>query len=260
MQFRMALSLTMYFFISLAFAQTECEFTQWKSYQNKDLLAHPTSSAYLFSSTHMAIDADGAPNTYHPDDIGLDYLANAGYPNTSWWPSVLVQDRNNPQQAYRQTSGEFAGYFISKTSLFDSSKAETDPARYVDARHIPYLVFPGSFYRMQGTGLLGDLGYAINLSSGEKTSFVVADVGPFNAKLGEVSIALAEGLGGHEVNPRNGAGAPRGEMLYIVFPYSYRTYGWPLSVEEMDRHANPLLEAAGGTEAILACKSSLNNG
>lgn len=258
MQFRIALPLAISLFISeLAFAQPECGFSQWKVYKDTDLLSQTTALAYLFSSTHMAIDADGAPNAYHPDDVGLDFLANAGYPNKSWWTSVIVPDPNNPHQAYTQTSGEFAGYFVSKTSLQDTSKAVTDPTRYVDARNIPYLVLPGSFYRMKGTGLLGDLGYAINLSSGERTSFVVADVGPSNAQLGEVSIALAEGLGGRDVNPRNAYGAPRGEMLYIVFPYSYRTHGWPLSVDEMDLRANSLLEEAGGIESILACKSAL---
>ena len=32
----------------------------------------------------MTIDADGAPDAYHPDDIGRDYLANAGEPG-NWW-------------------------------------------------------------------------------------------------------------------------------------------------------------------------------
>jgi len=181
MQFRIALLLKVSVLMStLVFAQPECGFNQWKSYKGTKLLSHPTASVYLFSSTHMAVDADGAANAYHPDDIGPDFLANAGCPNRSWWSSVLVPDPSNPRRAYTQTSGEFAGYFLSKTSLQDKSKAVTDPVRYVDARNIPYLVFPGSFYQMKGTGLLGDLGYAINLSDGEKTSFVVADIGPSN--------------------------------------------------------------------------------
>jgi hypothetical protein len=208
----------------------------------------------LFSSTHLAIDADGAPNTYHPDDIGLDFLANAGYPNTTWWSSVLVPDPEDPSVAYQQPSGEFAGYFVSKTSLQDPSRRTTDPARYVDARKIPYLVFPGAFYQMSGTGRLGDLGYAINLSTGEATSFVVADIGPSNARLGELSIALAEGLGGKNVNPKNGAGAPRGEMLFVVFPYSSRNHSWPLTADEIASQANILLEEVGGSESIIACK------
>ena len=245
---------------ALAFAQPECKFNQWESYKNTKLLSHPIASAYLFSSAHMAIDADGAPNAYHPEDIGLDFLANAGYPDTTRWHFILVPDPNKPSRAYTQPSGEFAGYFVSETSLYDKSKAETDPARYVDSRNIPYLVFPGSFYQMKGTGKLGDLGYAINLSTGEKTSFIVADIGPYKAKLGEVSIALAAGLGGKDVNPRNGAGAPRGEMLYVVFPYSSRKPSWPLSAGEIERRANNLLEQVGDIESILACQNTFNKG
>jgi hypothetical protein len=257
-RYRIALLVRSTILIStLSFAQPECGFSQWKSYEATTLLSHPTASAYLFSSIHIAVDADGAPNAYHPDDIGLDFLANAGYPNNSWWTSVLVPDPDDPRRAYRQVSGQFTGYFVSKTSLQDTSKAATDPARYVDARNIPYLVFPGSFYRMNGTGLLGDLGYAINLTSGEKTSFVVADIGPTNAELGEVSIALAEGLGGNNVNPRTAAGAPRGRMLYIIFPYSSRNHRWPLNADEIEHRAKKLLEETGGIESILACESAL---
>src|SRR5690242_1677796 len=55
----------------------------------------PDNSAYMYETTHTAADADGAPNAYHPGDlnkncrrdthIGLDCLANAGYPRASWW-------------------------------------------------------------------------------------------------------------------------------------------------------------------------------
>jgi hypothetical protein len=238
------------------FAGAECRFAEWQEYSGTSLLSHPSASAYMFSSTHMAVDADGAPNAYHPDDTGLDYLANAGYPKASWWKDVLVQDPADPDKAFAQPSGEFAGYFIAKTALEDRSKDETDTARFVDARNIPYLVFPGSFYRMTGTGRLGDLGYAINVSTGDSTAFVVADIGPSRADLGEVSIALAEALGGENPNPRNGAGMPEGEMLYVVFPFSSRNHPWPQSLAEIDRHAKALLTDVGGLESVLSCKSS----
>jgi hypothetical protein len=202
----------------------------------------------------MAVDADGAPNAYHPEDRGLDALANAGYPDTSWWPSVLVPDLDNPQRAYVQPEGEFAGYFVSKTALQTTGKPAVDPARYVDARNVPYLVFPGGFYRESGTGLLGDLGVAVNLTTGRSSAFVVADFGPGSARLGEVSIALAEGLGGTNVNPRNGSGMPTGEMMYVVFPYSSRTHHWPLARREIDIHANELLTAVGGIESLTTCR------
>lgn len=269
MRCRAAILVTLSVLISpVAFAESTCRFNSWISYQGTKLLAHPTGSAYLFASTHMAVDADGAPNAYHPDDMGLhcirgegfkglDCPGNAGYPTTSWWPSVLVPDPANPSRAYTQPSGEFAGYFVSKTSLHDESKLTIDPKRYVDARNIPYLVFPGSFYRMKGTGLLGDLGYAVNLATGEQTPFVVTDIGPAHAKLGEVSIALAAGLGGKNPNPRTGEGTPKGTILYIVFPYSSRSHAWPLSMSEIERHVNHLLERSDGLESAMACKDAL---
>ncbi len=110
---------------------------------------------------------------------------------------------------------------------------------------------------MNGTGLVGDLGFAINLSTGEEAPFVVADIGPPNAPLGEVSISLAERLGGKNVNARTAAGAPRGEMLYVVFPYSSRTHTWPLAVDEIKDRTARLLRNAGGVDAILACKDVL---
>ena len=34
--------------------------------------------------TGMAIDADGSPRAYHPDNTGLDDLKHGGYPG-NWW-------------------------------------------------------------------------------------------------------------------------------------------------------------------------------
>ena len=258
MKYRLTLFLIL---ASLAFSvfaasESECQFAQWTRYKNTQLKSHPSNSAYLFTATQMRVDADGAPNAYHPDDIGLDYIANAGYPNTSWWSDVLVADPENPYRAYTQTSGKYAGYFISKTSLQDRAKPVTDVSRYVDATIIPYLVFPGSFLKMKGTGRLGDLGIAINLASGESSPFVVADIGPSDAHLGEVSLALAEALGGAYVNPKNGAGTPKGKVLYVIFPNSSRNYTWPLSGNEIERAANTLLQQVGDTASIRTCADS----
>lgn len=230
-----------------------CDINFWWEYENTQLFAHNDTNTYFFTTPHMAIDADGAPNAYHPDDIGLDYLENSGYPDKSWWKDVLVVDPEYPDDAYVQKSGEFAGYFVSKTSLCNKEKAVTDPKRYTDSRHIPYFVFPGSFYASSGTGLLGDIGIAINLATKAKTAFVVADIGPSKAPLSEVSISLAERLGGKNVNPRNGAGIPEGEILYIIFPYSSREYKWPMSLEEMSAAADELLMSIGDLDSIISC-------
>ncbi|MBL8516573.1 MAG: hypothetical protein JNM76_06360 [Betaproteobacteria bacterium] len=241
-----------------------CQFGAWTSYKGVALRRH-ASGAYLYKTANKHIDADGAPNAYHPADVGkpcsasaglkgLDCPANAGYPSTSWWPSVLAVDPANTSKPYVQKTGAYAGYFVSMTSLFDASKASTDPARYVSSTAFPYIVFPGNFYAMSGTGKRGDLGYAINLGNNKKSHFVVAETGPANADLGEMSIQLATAMGGTNPNPINGAGAPSGTILYVSFPNSTSTYPWPMSNAQMAANAQQLLAGVGGEAGILACK------
>lgn len=246
----------------------QCPFTAPFSYAGSTLLRHPEQDAYVFAIRHVKVDADGAPNAYHPDDVhlncktgsgfkGLDCPANGGY-GKSWWRSALVPDPDNDAAPYvQQSPGEFAGYFVSQTSLTDPTKAAIDPARYVDARKVPYLVFPGKFQAMQGTGYLGDIGYAINTSNGNSSPFIVADIGPAEATLGEMSIALAKALGGADPNPRTGTGLPSGKILLLVFRRSFAHPKWPLSNTKIDAAANKLLTALGGKQQLLACADRL---
>lgn len=261
-----SICLSIFVLASPVVADQLCGYIAWSEHHNTQLLRKADASAYMFRSNHIKIDADGAPNAYHPDDIGLDCtrgnsfkglecLANAGYPSKSWWKSVLVPDPKNPQKAYIQSSGPFAGYYISKTALTNPAITDpTNPERYVDASKIPYLDFPGKYYKKKGTGRLGDLGYAINLSNGKASPFVVADIGPYSAELGEISIELGERLGGKTPNPRTGAGSPKGEILYILFPYSSKSNPWPLTLGEIEQKAKELLERAGDFESAMACK------
>ena len=223
----------------------------WLDYLGTSLYRVDDGKAYCYVTKSMTVDADGAPNAYHPDDKGIDALGNAGYPRKKWWKDVLVADAADPSRAFVQPKGEYAGFFVSKTALQDGAKAVTDPARYVDARNIPYLVFPGSFYALKGTGEYGDIGIAINLDTHESSAFIVADQGPSEARLGEVSICLAERLGGKNVNPRTGSGLPKGRVLYVVFPHSKAEPAWPLSDAAIKEKAAGLLESIGGWETVI---------
>jgi len=200
----------------------------------------------------MAIDADGAPNAYHPEDTGIDALANAGFPSGGW-KSILVVDPLDSTKPFVQSAGPFAGFFVSKTTLHDPTRPETDPSRYVDSTKVPYLVFPGAFHALNGTGTMGDMAMVRNLRSNQVTAAIVADAGSHNAPLGEVSIRLAENLGGTHVNPRNGSGMPKGPFLYVLFPRSRSTPRWPLTVDRIDELAASALTAIGGWERVLAC-------
>ena len=106
---------------------------------------------------------------------------------------------------------------------------------------------------MRGTGDFGDLGAARQIERGKESPFIVADAGPPKAPLGEVSIRLAENLGGHNVSPRDGTGAPRGPFVYVVFPRSKSQPPWPVTAEQLQQRVQDLLTALGGWERILAC-------
>lgn len=229
-----------------------CEANEWKQYKGIKLWQFPNSNAYFYVTSRMAIDADGAPNAYNPQNTGIDANANAGYPNGGW-RNVIVADPANPANAYVQTSGNYPGFFVSKTTLEDTTLLVTDYKRYVDSRKIPYLVFPGAFHQMPGTGTFGDFGAAYNLKNNKKSAIIVADMGATNHDLGEVSIKLAENLGGQNVNPRTGGGMPGGKIIYVVFPKSKLTPRWSVSPEKIQQKSDELIAGIGGWERILEC-------
>lgn len=232
-------------------------------YMGTDVLFNADRSAYFLSSETKLVDADGAPNAYHPADVpdacpdegrGIDCLAAAGYPNGSWWRTVLAVDPDDPGQPAVQEAGPYKGYFVSMTSLSDTSAAgPASPISYVDAAHIPYLVLPAPIYRTDGMGEMGDIGWAVNLDNGRETPFVIADEGPVEP-FGEASVAFWRALGGRP-NPRNGAGLPEGRIAYSVFPGSGKAarLGWPIDRAALMREARSLLDAAGGTVELRAC-------
>jgi len=200
----------------------------------------------IFYKSGMTIDADGAPNAYHPDNTGLDDLASAGYPNTSWWSSVLVPDPANPTRAYVQKVGEFKAYFVAMTTLQDGNKAETDPSRYVDARKIPYIVLPGNH---SAGAKPGDFAVVKNAKNCKIANAIYADVGPPN-EIGEGSIALAKALD-IPSSPRTGGVA--NDVIYVVFPGSGN--GKPRSLEDINTEATKQFKNWGGMARLNACFS-----
>jgi hypothetical protein len=201
----------------------------------------PGNEAFFFEAG-MTIDADGAPNAYHPDNTGLDDLANAGSPGI--WEG-LAKDADG-QPIVQGPDDPFPGYYISATALSDRSKSLNDPARYVDASKIPYIVLPGSFARQIGARP-GDFAVVLNQRNGKSSYAIFGDVGPSD-RIGEGSVALAENLGIRS-DARNG-GTRRG-ILYLVFPGSGN--GRPRTVDEIDSESEKLLESWGGNLKLTAC-------
>ncbi len=196
----------------------------------------------------MTIDADGAPNAYHPDNApGIDALEHGGRPG-DWWG--LVTGKGG--KPIIQHSGEFAGFYVSKTWLSrnDERYSESEPEYWVDARSVRYIAVPESVWRPAGVDK-GDLAYVFNMKTGKSSFAIVGDWGTENT-LGEGSIALAQALG-VDANPRTG-GQEEG-IVYVVFPGSASKPRWPRDAADMKKQAEKRIEDWGGRDAVIALHS-----
>jgi hypothetical protein len=198
----------------------------------------PDSKAFFFESG-MTIDADGAPNAYHPDDTGLDELSNAG--SSAEWNGIVTDEVGSP--LIQKHDDPFPGYYISCTSLSDHSKRFNDPTRYVDASKIPYVVLPQKVADAGGAKL-GDFAVVTNLQNGKSSFAIYADIGT----LGEGSIALADNLG---IRSNARSGGQRHSVLYLVFPNSGNLA--PRSLDEIRSEGGRLLDDWGGLGKLHSC-------
>jgi Fungal chitosanase of glycosyl hydrolase group 75 len=204
----------------------------------------PGTQAFFYVAG-MTIDADGAPNAYHPDNTGLDDLANAGTPGR--WEGLAKDADGEP--FIQGPNDPFPGYYVSATALADRSKPVNDPTRYVDASRIPFIVLPGGMARQLGARP-GDFAAAFNQRSGKFSFAIFGDVGPYD-RIGEGSVALAENLGIRS-DARNG-GARRG-ILYLVFPGSGN--GRPRTIEEINAEGQKLVQDWESSISPEACAAS----
>lgn len=211
----------------------------------------------------MAVDGDGSPHCYHPENKGLDALGNAHEGDR--WFGVVTKD-NKPVV---QGAGDPApGYYVSPTTLSDPGiKDPTNPRRYVDSETIPYIAFPSRLFA-EGGGDVSRLGLGVNLGdyvivydikSGMASGAFFADVGPAY-KLGEASIAVARALN-IPSSPRNGGVDSPTRIAYVVFPKSFTSFQsspYPQSAELIKTRARQLFDAwgaeEGGGEAMLEKK------
>ena len=201
----------------------------------------PGTMAFFYEAG-MTIDADGAPNAYHPENLGLDDLANAGSPGI--WQG-LAKDANG-EPFIQGPDDPYPGYYVSETALADRSKPANDPTRYVDASKIPFVVLPGGMARQLGARP-GDFALAFNQRNGKSSFAIFGDLGPSD-RIGEGSIALAENLGIRS-DARNG-GARRG-ILYLLFSGSGN--GRPRTLEEIYTEGQKLLQAWEASLPIEGC-------
>lgn len=207
-------------------------------------LCHPKSSLFFISG--LSVDADGAPNAYHPHGKqGLDYLGNAGKPGD--WYGILTHNGTKKGRPVVQGARDpCPGYYVSPTSLTDPRYPRNSPLHYVDSTQVSYIALPSGILKYKHASL-GDFAVVWNSRHDRLCPAIVADAGP-RSRIGEGSIALAQRLALNS-NPRNG-GTEHG-ICYVVFAGSCQAPAWPLTNLQIEELAWMHFLAWGGRERIL---------
>jgi len=167
------------------------------------------------------IDADGAngqnggPAAYKVDDSGSELLANGGMKIVagkvvcahSWARDIVILGEDNEPKV-------FPNDIIASTTWYrHPGKRVTDPAAYVDAETVPYVVVPSLIVQMT-SGVVRGCRARVTFRD-QSVECVVADRGPRN-KIGELSIAAARSVGLRS-SPRTG-GITMPEVFYELWP------------------------------------------
>jgi hypothetical protein len=175
----------------------------------------------VFFTADADIDADGAngqnggPAAYTDDDSGTEYLANGGMKRRNgkvvcaedWARDIVILDQDDEPRVFP------GGIIASMTWYRHPGKEADDPATYVDAETVPYIVVPPII--IQATeGVVRGCKARVTWK-GTSVDCVVADKGPRN-KIGELSIAAARALG-LPSSPKAG-GTDEPEILYELWP------------------------------------------
>ncbi|MGG4212916.1 glycoside hydrolase family 75 protein [Paenibacillus sp. FSL L8-0638] len=209
----------------------------------------------FFYRSKLAVDADGSPFAYHPQNKGLDDLRNAGQPG-NWWGIVTNNLKPSGKPVIQKEGDPAPGYYVSSTALYDRSKSPKDQNAYVNSGMIPYIVLP--FEKSFGA-VLGDMAIAYNVINDQWSFAVYADNYELkfgNLGIGEGSIALAKRLGINP-DPRKGGTGGKANVIYVVFPKSGKGNGIIPSVGDIEETGQKLLDRWGGISILQAVKQSL---
>ena len=239
-----------------------------------------------FTSAGLAVDADGAPNSYLVDGEGLSDTCDGvvaivggkrvnNKTDTKHWYAIC-------QQAWKdaQASGDFSrvaifGFLVDKqnhpivqgagdplpgqayittTSMTVKGTPDGTQRHWVDAVKIPYVVLPGNFVKAYHVKL-GDLVVVYR----PKTQAVAFGVYADGGDLGEASVKLHTDLGSSPIVTKNGvarakAGIPDSVVMVIFpgtnVPSSEDTDEWN---KQIHRAGEAALTKWGGLPRLQAC-------
>lgn len=271
-------------------AVAQCPFTLESTFAHAEIgpvkiHRDPATQAVAFAS-QMQVNTDGAPDSYHPDDIGITHICNGVSVGASctWKAECLPEFRQAKAEGFRGPARIcfFAmatdsagipliqgdadprpGYFVSTTALKQPGENVRTPQAQLNSNTVPFAVIPGNWQTSGKPGpKLGDFGVAYRRSNGKLAYFIVGDIGPRN-KLGEGSVALHQTLGNDAFVMRFGVRRARQgiggrDVMYLLFPNSARP-GTRIDAASVEGVASPLLATFGGIDRVKECATELIN-
>jgi len=265
----------------------QCPLTQESTFTHAEIGPVPifrdaSSNAIAFAS-QMQVNTDGAPDSYHPDDIGITHICNGVSVGASctWKAQCLPEFRQAKAEGFRGptkicffamatgadglpiiqgVNDPKPGFFVSTTALKQPGEDQRTPQAQLDSNTVPFAVIPRTWQTTRVPGpRLGDVGVAYRRSTDKLAFFVVGDIGPRD-KLGEGSVALHQALGNDPFVMRSGVRrARRGiggrDVTYVIFPRSAQS-GQRHDAASIERSAKPLFDSFGGLDRLRNCIGS----
>lgn len=140
----------------------------------------PTNFSPVKRIGEAAIDRDGSPHGYMPNDVGSEKMANG-------------LDRKGKPVGFLPEKKNALGGLVSTTG-WQRGPSERQSS-YVDARRVPYVAMPASYFKGENRGKYGDFVQLTNKTTKKKIWAVVADSRGSNNKGIEMSEAAATALG-----------------------------------------------------------------
>lgn len=245
--------------------------------------------AVAFSSARLNVDADGAPNAYRVDGMGLSYTCDGvvAIENGKWvtpkndeanWQSKCnaawkaAQTTGNFRQVaifgfavdknrrplIQQDGDPFPGQgYISTTSVVIPEAPAGTQRRYIDSNRIPYVVIPSSVVKKYGIRP-ADLAIVYRPATGAVAFAVHGDQGG----LGEGSIKLHMELGNDPMLQKNGVMRAKRRIedrtVTVVFPGQSTQAvldadAWVAQIQSLGAAQ---LSALGGLERLKSCQAS----
>lgn len=247
-----------------------------------------TAEDALFFTAPLAVNTDGAPNSYHPDDPwgrskAINTIcngANARLPsgrtlNYSSCRELITAFEEAKASGWAAPgkprmdfygiaavgskpclieSGPLAGYFVSTTSQeADPSKPVCDQDRYLNSLELPFAIYPGHRnFTSRGVGKR-DVVVIRNPVNGRTEFGIIGDRGP-RWGLGEVSVHFARHLRDLERMPATRRdtyrfGVPKAHVLIL----SGVEIKPPYTLDKIRREGAAALAAWGGNERFETC-------